>query len=121
IHNLHPSTQYPMSFSANKTTQLAVFPKAWLPALCDGKSMSLNEWIELSAQFDVEGLEFYAGFHDLQDRARWPEFRKLVEDQGRCIPMMCCSPDFTHPDPAFRRRQVDKERHWIDMTVELGG
>jgi sugar phosphate isomerase/epimerase len=35
--------------------------------------------------------------------------------------MLCCSPDFTHPDPAFRAEQVDLEKGWIDMTVELGG
>ena len=35
--------------------------------------------------------------------------------------MLCCSPDFTHPDPAFRQQQVDSEKRWIDMCVELGG
>lgn len=101
--------------------KLAVFPKAWLDALCVDGSMSLAEWIELSAQFDVDGLEFYAGFSELADRRRWAEFRRRVEDQGRSIPMLCCSPDFTHPDPVFRREQIDRERHWIDLTAALGG
>ena len=35
--------------------------------------------------------------------------------------MLCCSPDFTHPDPKFRQQQIDLEKGWIDMTVELGG
>jgi len=34
---------------------------------------------------------------------------------------MCCSPDFAHPDPAFRQKQIDLEKHWIDMTAALGG
>ena len=37
------------------------------------------------------------------------------------MPMMCCSPDFTHPDPAFRQKQVDSEKTWIDLTAALGG
>ena len=36
------------------------------------------------------------------------------------IPMLCCSPDFTHPDPDFRRRQVEHEQHWIEMAAALG-
>jgi sugar phosphate isomerase/epimerase len=34
--------------------------------------------------------------------------------------MLCCSPDFTHPDPDFRKREIEKEKGWIEMAVELG-
>lgn len=101
--------------------QLAAFPKAWLDALCVDGSMKLEEWIELSLGFDIDGLEFYAGFLDLRDPVRVPAYRRRVEDQGRSIPMLCCSPDFTHPDPAFRQQQIDQEKRWIDLTAELGG
>jgi sugar phosphate isomerase/epimerase len=37
------------------------------------------------------------------------------------VPMMCCSPDFTHPDRAFREKEMAKQRRWIDMTHALGG
>src|SRR5678815_3107260 len=35
--------------------------------------------------------------------------------------MVCCSPDFTHPDKAFRKKEIEKEKRWIDMTYALGG
>ena len=35
--------------------------------------------------------------------------------------MMCCSPDFTHPDKSFRNKEIAKEKRWIDMTRALGG
>jgi sugar phosphate isomerase/epimerase len=35
--------------------------------------------------------------------------------------MMCCSPDFTHPDKAFRDKEIVKQKRWIDMTRILGG
>jgi sugar phosphate isomerase/epimerase len=101
--------------------KLAAFPKAWIDFLVMDGSMKLEEWIDLSMQFDIDGLEFYAGFLDLKDPKRWSEYRKRVEDQGRSIPMMCCSPDFTSPDPEFRRQQIDQEKRWIDMTAQLGG
>jgi len=45
----------------------------------------------------------------------------MVEDIGKEIPMMCCSPDFTHPDQKFREKEILKQKQWIDMTNILGG
>ena len=101
--------------------KLAAFPKAWMDPLCVDGSMSLNEWIDLSGKLDVDGLEFYSDFLDLKDESGWSDYRKRVEDQGRSIPMLCCSPDFTHPDPQFRQAQVDEEKRWTEMCHELGG
>ena len=57
----------------------------------------------------------------MTNESAWPHFRKLVEDRGKVIPMMCCSPDFTHPDVAFRNKEIAKQKKWIDMTQVLGG
>lgn len=101
--------------------KLAVFPKAFMQALCKDGSMQLEEWIELAVALDVDGLEWYAGFIQMADERNWPIFRRMVEDHGKSIPMMCCSPDFTHPDKAFREKEIAKEKRWIDMTYALGG
>jgi sugar phosphate isomerase/epimerase len=101
--------------------QLAAFPKAYMDPLVVDGSMTIRQWVDLAATLDIDGLEFYSGFLELKDPRMWAASRKMVEDQGLTIPMLCCSPDFTHPDPAFRRRQVDLEKGWIDMTVALGG
>lgn len=101
--------------------QLAVFPKAFMNALCKDGSMSVSEWIELAVKLDIEGLEWYAGFIEMQDEKNWQKFRSQVEDHGKTIPMMCCSPDFTHPDKNFRDKEIEKQKKWIDMTYALGG
>ena len=101
--------------------RLAVFPKAFMDALCIDGTLSIRQWVELAATLEVDGLEFYSGFLELRDRGSLDQSRRMVEDRGLCIPMFCCSPDFTHHDTAFRRRQVDQHKKWIDMTVELGG
>ena len=90
-------------------------------ALCKDGSMRLSEWISLAAGLDIDGVEWYAGFLEMQDEDNWLPFRRQVEDHGMVVPMMCCSPDFTHPDPAFRKAQVDRQKRWIDMTAALGG
>ena len=101
--------------------QLAVFPKAFMHELCKDGTMKLHEWIRLACELDVDGLEWYAGFIEMQDPKNWKDFRKQVEDKGKQIPMMCCSPDFTHPDPSFREIEINKQKGWIEMTHAMGG
>jgi sugar phosphate isomerase/epimerase len=101
--------------------KLAVFPKAFMQALCKDGTMSVTEWIELAVKLDIDGLEWYAGFLEMQDESNWKKFRDHVESYGKSIPMMCCSPDFTHPDKSFRDAEIVKQINWIDMTVILGG
>ncbi len=101
--------------------KLAVFPKAYMDPLCVDGSMTIRQWIDLAATLEIKGLEFYSGFLELADRRTWKQSRDIAADHGLLIPMLCCSPDFTHPDPGFRREQVDREKRWIDMTAELGG
>ncbi|GAA4469194.1 sugar phosphate isomerase/epimerase [Nibrella saemangeumensis] len=101
--------------------KLAVFPKAFMPALCKDGTMTVSEWIDLAVKLDIDGLEWYAGFLEMADESNWSRFRRQVGEHGKVIPMMCCSPDFTHPDAGFRAREVVKQKRWIDMTYALGG
>lgn len=100
--------------------KLAAFPKAFMDPLCVDGSLSLEKWIEMAATLEVDGLEFYSGFLDLRDESRWPHYRKYAEERGLTISMLCCSPDFTHPDPAFRAKQVEIEKGFIRMSGVLG-
>lgn len=101
--------------------KLAVFPKAFMKALCVTGEMRLDEWIDLASTLEIDGLEWYAGFLDMKDPNNWAHYRSRVSEVGLEIPMMCCSPDFTHPDSAFRKEQIQKQKQWIDMTHALGG
>jgi sugar phosphate isomerase/epimerase len=101
--------------------KLAVFPKAFMQALCKDGTMKVSEWIALAGNLEVDGLEWYAGFLEMADMENWSLFREQVEKMGKTIPMLCCSPDFTHPDATFRQREIEKQRHWIQMTHALGG
>lgn len=83
--------------------------------------MSVDAWIELAAGFDVDGLEFYWGFTPVDDEREWERLRKKVEGQGRAIPMMCYSPDFTKPTLAERKEEIEKEKKAIRATSGLGG
>jgi len=101
--------------------KLAAFPKAFMQQLCRDGTLTIAEWVDLATPLGVDGLEWYAGFLEMEDESRWPSFRSMVEDRGMTIPMLCCSPDFTHPDSSFRAAEVIKQKAWIDMAHALGG
>jgi len=101
--------------------KLAAFPKAFLDELCVHGTMSIHDWVELASTLGLDGLEFYTGFLELRNPAAWGESRKIANDAGLAIPMLCASPDFTHPDKQFRDEQIALQKGWIDMCAELGG
>jgi len=100
---------------------LAAFPKAWMDDLTLTGKMSLREWLDIAQSLQVDGVELYFDFLDLKDPATWPTTKRMCDDRNLAMPMLCVSPDFTHPDPAFRQQQIDRQKHMIDMTATLGG
>ncbi len=89
--------------------------------LCKDGTMKVSEWIDLAGKLNVHGLEWYAGFLEMADISNWNRFRKEVESYNKTIPMLCCSPDFTHPEASFREKEIQKQKNWIEMTHVLGG
>lgn len=100
--------------------RLAAFPKAFVRALCKDGTMTLQQWVDLAAPLKLDGLEYYSGFLELQDPACWVDARRMVERAGMVIPMLCCSPDFSQPDPELRRKEIEREKSWIRMAATLG-
>lgn len=99
---------------------LAAFPKCFLDALCVQKTMSVDQWIDLSHEFDVDGLEFYWPFTPGESPLELQRLRERVEGRGRSIPMMCYSPDFTKPSPEDRRAEIEAQKRVILACVALG-
>jgi sugar phosphate isomerase/epimerase len=100
--------------------KIAAFPKCYIEDIADGK-MSLFEWIELARQLDVEGLEMYEGFFESLEPAYLQQVRVALEKAGFEMPMLCCSPDFTNPDPEGRKWALEHEIKMIETTALLGG
>lgn len=100
---------------------LSVFPKCYMDALCVSKTMTLFEWIERAATLGVDGVEMYPGFFESFEPGYLRRVKEQLDRFGLQAPMMCASPDFTQPDPAARRAEVEREKHMIDVTATLGG
>ena len=100
--------------------KLAAFPKGFMDDLCVHRTMTLFDWIELAATLDIEGLEFYTGFIE-DDQVFLKKAKASLEKHGLAMPMFCCSPDFTQPDPALLQAEIDREKRMIEITAFFGG
>lgn len=101
--------------------KISAFPKCFMDQLVVERSMTVFDWIEMAAGLPVQGLELYDGFLQSFDADYLARIRGAIESHHLVMPMLCCSPDFTSPDPQERRRQIEREKRMIDVTAALGG
>ena len=102
--------------------RIAAFPKGELDAMVARRTKTVFEWIdEARAALPVDGLELHTGFF-------WSTADDFVDRVGAALnaagfemPMMCASPDFTHPDPGVRARELDQQARFMAVTRRLGG
>src|SRR5512138_3296460 len=99
--------------------RISVFPKFAFDQLV-AREMSFDQWIRDAAALGGEGIEHYDGFFPSLEPAEVDRIRRLIDDTGQMTSMICFSPDFTHPDPDERARQVERQKAAIDLTVQLG-
>lgn len=100
--------------------KLAAFPKCYMDELCVHRTMTVEQWIDLAATLGVDGLEFYSGFLST-DPAFLAQTKAQLARHGLRMPMLCCSPDFTEPDPALLAREIAREKEMIQTTAYFGG
>jgi sugar phosphate isomerase/epimerase len=99
--------------------RISVFPKCYFDELTTAR-MSFAGWIRDAAALGGEGIEHYDGFFRSLEPADVDPIARTLDETEQITSMICFSPDFTHPDPAERRRQVERQKAAIDLTVRLG-
>lgn len=101
--------------------KLSAFPKCYIDQIAGARTMSVFDWIAMARSLDADGLEMYDGFFTSLDNAYLDRLSEALQKANFAMPMLCCSPDFTNPDPDGRKRAVDREAELIRVTRKLGG
>jgi sugar phosphate isomerase/epimerase len=99
---------------------ISAFPKCYLEQIASGK-MSVFEWIEQAKQLDCDGLEMYEGFFTSFEDGYIDCIGEALRGGSFSMPMFCCSPDFTAPDPNKRKREIERQQHMVRVARRLGG
>ena len=100
--------------------RISAFPKCYLEDI-SRQRMSLFDWIEQARQLDCDGLEMYEGFFTSLEESYLSDVRSAITQAGFEMPMLCCSPDFTHPDGQKRSAAIDYQKKMIRVAYILGG
>jgi sugar phosphate isomerase/epimerase len=98
---------------------ISVFPKCYFDQLVAGE-MDCVQWIHDAATLGGEGVEHYDEFFRSYEPQDVDPVLDAMRATGQRTSMLCFSPDFTHPDPAERARQVERQDRAIDLAVRLG-
>jgi sugar phosphate isomerase/epimerase len=101
--------------------KISAFPKCYLDEIAVRRSMSVFDWIAMARSLDADGLEMYEGFFTELDAAYLDRLGEAIREAGFAMPMLCCSPDFTHPDLDARKQAVEHEAEMIRVARRLGG
>lgn len=101
--------------------RLSAFPKCYLDKIAGERSMSVFDWIAEARNLDADGLEMYDGFFWSLEPGYLDDIGGAIRDAGFVMPMLCCSPDFTHPDLDHRKRAIDREIAMVRVAHRLGG
>ncbi len=100
--------------------RISAFPKCYLEDIAQGR-MTVFEWIGMARALDADGLEMYEGFFTSLSPGYLDSVRDAIHHAGFAMPMLCCSPNFTHPDAAERQRAVEHQMDMVRATARLGG
>jgi sugar phosphate isomerase/epimerase len=101
--------------------KISAFPKCYIEKIAGERTMSVFEWIEMAKELDADGLEMFEGFFTSLEPAYLDSVGEAIHNAGFVMPMLCCSPDFSHPDADSRKRAIDHEAEMIRVTKRLGG
>lgn len=101
--------------------RISVFPKGDLAALSDSRTMTVFEWIAKAASLPADGLELYSGMFWQGDDDYLDAIGEALAAEGFEMPMLCTSPDFTHPDPSVRAAEFDRQVEMMRFARHLGG
>ena len=99
---------------------LAALPQGFFDAIVE-RRMTVFQWIDHAGSLELDGAELYPKFLDSFDSAYLKKVRSAAASRGLELPMFCNSPNFTQPDPADRKKEIERTREMFRVTAELGG
>ena len=99
--------------------KLSCLPVSYFREIIDGR-MSIKDWALEGARTGLDGIDLSVLF--LKNRK--PEYldrtRQEIEEAGIRVAMVTTYPDFTHPDPKERERQLLRLQEDVATASRLG-
>src|SRR5438477_11549403 len=98
--------------------RLSVFPKCYMYELCATRTMTLLDWIELSAALGVDGVEMYPAFFESFEPQYLGCVRRQLVKHRLDAPMMCASLDFSLAVLLVWSSEIRRRAHHLSIKPE---
>jgi len=99
--------------------KLSCLPVSLFADIISGR-MSIAEWARLATEVGLDGLDLSVLFLKSLDAAYLGGVRDDIKAAGQRLVMLATYPNFTHPNPAERARQIELEIAHIRAAGRLG-
>jgi len=99
--------------------KLSCLPVSFYPDLIAGR-MSLGAWARMGRGLGLDAVDASILFFADRSAAALGRAKREVDAEGMSLGMMSTYPDFTHPDPRARAREIDGARETVDVAAALG-
>jgi sugar phosphate isomerase/epimerase len=98
--------------------KLSCLPVSFFDEIIAGR-MSVGEWAAMGAAIGLDAVDLSILFVPDHSPRALASMRREIDDAGTRVAMVTSYPDFTHPDPDQRRRELDLECEVVDVAAAL--
>ena len=99
--------------------KLSCLPVSFFDDIIKGR-ISVGEWAQMGADLGLDAIDLTILFVPDRSPAALAELRRDIEAAGMRVAMVATYPDFTHPDPARRERELALEQEAVVAAAALG-
>ncbi len=99
--------------------KLSCLPVSFFDDIISGK-MTVGDWARMGCELGLDAIDLSILFVPDRSAGKVAALRKQIESEGMSVAMVTSYPDFTHPDPAQRVKELDLETEAIEVAHDLG-
>jgi len=99
--------------------KLSCLPVSFFADIIAGR-MSVPEWAGMGAALGLDGIDLSILFVPDHSERVLATLRRDIEATGMSVVMVTTYPDFTHPEPGQRKRELALEQEAISVAAALG-
>jgi sugar phosphate isomerase/epimerase len=99
--------------------KLSCLPVSFFSDIIDGR-MSVFDWAKMASSCGLDGLDISILFVPDRSPGKLANLRREIESIGMGIIMVTSYPDFTHPDPVQRQKELILEQQVVETAAALG-
>ena len=99
--------------------KVSCLPVSFFSEIASGK-MSIKEWACMASEVGLDAIDLSVMLLKNHTPVYLKQIRNDIESVGISVTMMATYPDFSHPDPIQRERELEYLRHDIALSSYLG-